>query len=234
MKLIILLFAFFSVAFSRGKVSLQWAICEANPQDTLPKLGLDAATPPYKENPITYYDEQPPFHAFSGVGFRTKTNKGKPLSAIKVRLEEDSPDIPDFVDCGWARYGNTTPFFACEKRCLLKQALSGDIWCEEQVELAQKYEHVDWSALHAYGPYPNGKWKLRIGGHKAKFDDVVAGNLHLMEIEMKVHADKADAATEAVTQYLMERGIALCEPQEGKFMRLIRSMGYVSTGEDEL
>lgn len=227
----ILLSIFLKAAFvyAEEKISLQWAICDPTPQDTLAKLGLDEALP-YKENPITYYDEDPPIHLTSGLMFRTKTNKGQPLSTVKVRFPEVVPDIPDFVDCSWEYYGGNPPSFTCEKR----YPLDGKIWHEEQVQFAERYGTVDWDMLRAYGPYQNAKWKVRVGGHKAKFDDVVAGDLHLMEIETKVLREEADYALQEITRYLNETGVVLCEPQEGKTMRLFRTMGYLGNEREEL
>ncbi|KAK2601905.1 hypothetical protein QQS21_004496 [Conoideocrella luteorostrata] len=233
MQVIILFFALVLVS-AKKKVSLQWAICDPSPQHTLVKLGLDAATPPYKENPITYYDEHPPIYISSGLMFRTKTNKGQPLSTVKVGFDEETSDIPDFVECTWNTYGDNRPTYTCEKRCPLNQISPGDLWCGEQVQFAQRYGHVDWASLRAYGPYQNAKWKVRIEGHKAKFDDVVAGGLHLMEIETKVPTARADEVIEATTRYLRDRGVVLCDPQEGKTKRLFRAMGYEGIEEDEL
>ncbi|KAJ5230027.1 hypothetical protein N7489_010735 [Penicillium chrysogenum] len=215
--------------YAEEKISLQWAICDPTPQDTLAKLGLHEALP-YKENPITYYDEYPPIHISSGLMFRTKTNKGQPLSTVKVRFPEVVPGVPDFVDCSWDYYGGNRPSFTCEKRC----PLDSKIWHEEQVQFAERYGTVDWDKLRAYGPYQNAKWKVQVGGHKAKFDDVVAGELHLMEIEAKVLREEADDALQAITNYLNERSVVLCEPQEGKTMRLFRAMGHFGNGREEL
>ncbi|KHN94784.1 uncharacterized protein MAM_07380 [Metarhizium album ARSEF 1941] len=219
-------------AGAKQKISLQWAICDSDPQETLVKLGLSSTTPPYKENPITYYDEQPPVHIHSGIMFRTKTNKGRPLSTIKVRFDKETSNVPGFVTCGWDRYGYNSPAYSCEKRCPLDPAAPEEIWHREQVEFAERYQDINWTALTAYGPYPNAKWKVRINGHKAKFDDVVAEGLHLMEIETKVPEAKAHDFLEATMRYLRDRGVALCRLQEGKTMRLFRAMGLA--GEDEL
>ncbi|KID96007.1 hypothetical protein MAJ_08002, partial [Metarhizium majus ARSEF 297] len=229
----ILLFAL-SFARVKNKISLQWAICDSTPQETLAKLGLDPTTPPYKENPIAYYDEKPPIHIFSRMMFRTKTNKGRPLSTIKVSFDEETANVPDFVDCGWDRYGKNDATYNCEKRCPLDPASPENIWRGEQVQFAERYHHVNWSALVEYGPYPDGKWKIRINGHKAKFDDVVVGGLHLMEIETRVPEKKARKFIRETWQYLSDRGVTLCNPQEGKTMRLFKAMGYTINEEGEL
>jgi hypothetical protein len=219
---------------STKDISLQWAICDRSPQETLVKLGLDSSTHPYKESPITYYDEWPPIHLFSGLMFRTKTNKGHPLSTVKVRFREQTSDVPDYVKCGWARYGYNPPTYTCEKRCFLDPTHPGKIWQGEQMQLAQQYGHVNWTALAAYGPYPNAKWKVWIDGYLTKFDDVVTGKLHLMEVEAQVPEAIADQVLEATGRYLRDRGVVLCETQEGKTKRLFRAMGYFDNGNEEL
>lgn len=230
-SVVLLLAAPFAVV-AKEKISLQWAICDPTPQDVLPKLGLKATTPPYKENPITYYEELPPFYISKGLLFRTKTNKGRPLSTVKARFLEETTDIPDFVECGWDQYGDKATY-SCEKRCPLSSN-SSSIWCDQQVEFAERYQDLDWSALKPYGPYPNGKWKVRIEGYKTKFDDVAAGSLHLMEIEAQVPLKKAEHAFKKITHYLEKQGVVLCEPQEGKTMRLFHAMGLSGHGREEL
>jgi hypothetical protein len=222
-----------SLVLAKEKISLQWAICEPNPGDALPKLGVPSTTPPYKKNPITYYDEQPPVHIGTGIMFRTKTNKGQPLSVIKVRFDEETSDVPDFVECGWGSYGQNSPTYTCEKRCPLDSP-PGEIWRKKQIRFAERYKDITWSAFHPYGPYLNPKWKIRIGGRKAKFDNVLAEGMNLMELEVKVPLTEADEAVESITKYLEEQGVALCEPQEGKTMRLFRSMGYIDDEGGEL
>lgn len=250
-----------ATANAKEKVSLQWAICNPNPQDVLPKLGFAWDTPPYKENPIAYYDAQPPRHIAHGLMFRTKTNKGVPLSTVKAPLPE-GVEAPDFVECTWASYGENPATYTCEKRC--PRVEDGDIdgdgdgeddeddeddgydrddegvtslWCPEQVEFVESVAPtpVEWSTLVPYGPFANGKWKVKVDGVKAKFDDVVVPEhgLHLMEIEAKVKASKADKARVAITEYLVERGVVLCELQEGKTKRLFRAMGYTDTEEED-
>ncbi|KAF7589396.1 hypothetical protein BBP40_004339 [Aspergillus hancockii] len=208
---------------AKEKTNLQWAICDRDPQSVLQKLGMGNPGP-YKENPITYYDEQPPVYISHGLMFRTKVNKGQPLSTVKARFHQETSDVPDGVECSWDRYGDKNTY-TCEQRCPLRPD-SSTVWCQDQVNFAERYQAINWAALHAFGPYPNAKWKLRIEGHKAKFDDVAAGDLHLMEIEAKVPTAKADKAYQRITQYLHARGVVLCEQQVGKTLRLFRAMGY--------
>ena len=225
---------FLAAPFAAAKkdTSLQWAICEPNPQEALRKLGLGSTTPPYKENPITYYDQQPPVYLPEGLMFRTKTNKGQPLSTVKARFPEETKDVPDFVECAWDRYGDDITY-TCEKRCPMDPA-SSSIWCDEQVEFAQRYANVDWAGMTAYGPFLNAKWKLRLEGYKAKFDDVAAGSLHLMEIEVKTRKSHSKKVYKAITRNLQDRGVVLCDVQEGKTIRLFRKMGYFDGERSEL
>ncbi|PKY07645.1 hypothetical protein P168DRAFT_288093 [Aspergillus campestris IBT 28561] len=230
---------------AKEKISLQWAICNPNPQDVLPQLGLSANTPPYKENPITYYDAQPPRHIAHGLMFRTKTNKGHPLSTVKAPLPGDV-EAPGFVECAWASYGENPATYTCEKRCPRDgdgdedeedYEAEGGLWCPEQMEFVKSVapDPVEWSALAPYGPFANAKWKVKVDGVKAKFDDVVVPEhgLHLMEIETKVKASKAEKARVAITEYLVKQGVELCELQEGKTKRLFRAMGYTDTEEED-
>lgn len=222
-----------TVAAAKEKISLQWALCDPNPQSALWKLGLGTNTPPYKTNPITYYDIRPPTYISDGLMFRTKTNKGEHLSTVKAGFhnEKETLDVPDFVECAWVRYGDQ-PSYTCEKRCpLVDESM---IWCDEQVLFAGQYENVAWEEMIGYGPYQNAKWKVQIEGYKTKFDDVVTGSLHLMEIEAKVPVAEGEEAYDVITQYLRNRGVVLCDKQEGKTKRLFRAMGYVDDERIEL
>ena len=228
----LLLGAPFATVAAMGKASLQWSICDPTPQDVLPKLGIKSTTPPYKENPITFYDELPPYYTPKNYLFRTKITKGQPLSSVKARFLEETDDVPDFVECSWYRYGNNSTY-TCEKTCP-RDPDSSQLWCDQQVEFAERYEDIGWSSLTPYGPYPNGKWKVRVEGYKAKFDDVAIGSLHLMEIEAYVPMKKADHAFEKITNYLKEQGVVLCDTQQGKAMRMFHAMGLIGNGREEL
>ncbi|KAB8230379.1 uncharacterized protein BDW43DRAFT_285848 [Aspergillus alliaceus] len=223
-------FIYYALAFlatpfaaAKKKVNVQWAICDSSPQEVLRKLGM--GTPdPYKQNPITYYDTEPPTYISNGIMFRKKTSKGQKISTVKVRFHEKPSEVPDWAECVWDRYGENATF-TCEKRCPLPEDGSS-IWCNEQIKLAERYQCINWTELTAFGPYDNAKWKIRIEGHKAKFDDVAAGPLHLMEVEAKVPPKKEQKAYEAITRHLTSRGVVLCDRQEGKTQRLFRALGY--------
>lgn len=70
----------FALAFARAKpkTSLQWAICDPSPQDTLVKLGLDAVLLLYKESLIIYYDKRPPIYLRIFKYCILNKNKSKP------------------------------------------------------------------------------------------------------------------------------------------------------------
>lgn len=229
------------------KVNLQWAICDADPQTVLRRLGEDGTREPYKKTPITYYDTNPPSYFWGGLMFRTKTRRGEELSAVKVRLDpktsnapegffhnEEAPIVEAHFDtnaldtqerflCVWDRYGNDT-YFACQIQSLL--AGRKKLWAEEQIRFAERCQRVTWENLVGFGPNPNPKWRLSIFGHRAVFDDVQAGTSHLMELEVKVHKHKGDEVYEKISNYLRERGIALCHKQEPRTLRLFQAMGY--------
>ncbi|CEJ88271.1 hypothetical protein VHEMI04666 [[Torrubiella] hemipterigena] len=233
-KAVLYLSLLFPVALAGDDFSLQWAICDHSPQHTLQKLGIDPSTPPYKENPITYYDELPPVYIHSGVMFRTKTHGGEPLSTIKVRFGQDTASAPSNGNCTWAQYGQNEPAYTCETRAWLDRSEPNHLWHDEQVEFVQRYKQVDWDALVPYGPYANAKWKLKIAGHKVTFDDVAAGNLHLMEIEVNVDKSHAHKVQKAITKRLKKAGVVLCKPQQGKTMRLFEDLGYLDDMAMEL
>ncbi|KAM0426996.1 hypothetical protein ACHAPT_007894 [Fusarium lateritium] len=210
---------------------LQWSICDRDPELVLAKLG-EKVKPPYKRNPITYFDTLPPTHAQRGVMFRTKINKGSPFSVIKVRFEQKPAYTPSTAQCVWDRYGDRV-LYTCGER----YSLTGEphkIWSDEQVRFAEAYHEIDWDGLVPYGPFPDGKWKLKTLGRKAKLDDVQVGTLHLMEIEMSVARDEADEVYRSVTEYLLRNGVVLCDPQVSKTLRLFHEMGYLGRDVEEL
>lgn len=164
--------------------------------------------------------------------FRTKINKGSPFSVIKVRFNEKPLYTPPTAECVWDRYGDRV-LYTCGER----YSLSGEkrrIWSAEQVRFAETYHEINWDGLVPYGPFPDGKWKVEILGRKAKLDDVVAGTLHLMEIEMSVYEDEAEYMYRMVTEHLVGHGVVLCDPQSPKTLRLFHEMGYLGDEVEEL
>jgi subtilisin-like proprotein convertase family protein len=108
-----------------------------------------------------------------------------------------------------------------------------EIWSKDQVRFAEKYDDIDWDGLVPYGPFPDGKWKIKILGHKAKLDDVVAGKLHLMEIELSTPRIGSEEVYNKVTAYLKEHGVMLCDPQQSKTLRLFRDRGLIDDQVNE-
>jgi hypothetical protein len=210
-----------SQAETKDEIHLQWALCDSNPQVVLQKLGK-AELNPRKQHMITYYDTRPPIYTQQGLGLRTKTSKGQKISSVKGRFPKQTSDVPDTVDCLWDRYGNDT-FYTCEKRSPLD---TESPWSDEQMAFADQYQDIEWEDLTAFGPYPNAKWKVKIEGHKAVFDDVATRSLHIMEIEVKVPKAEGDAVYQAITENLERRGVTLCGRQEGKTLRLFSAMNF--------
>ena len=212
---------------SDPKVSLQWAICDPSTSTVLPKLSLPPSTPPYKSNPITYYDAWPPHYTRAGLAFRTKVKKhdpGYPISVIKARFDAFNEDVPGEAVCVWDRYGNGTTY-TCGLSAVLAEVGGGgegeSVWSSEQKAFARRYQDVVWEDLVPFGPYENPKWKVRVLGRKAVFDDVQAAGMHLMEIELSAARSEAEGVYEEVTAFLRERGVVLCEKQVPKTLKLL-------------
>ena len=222
---------------AKQKVDLQWAICDKDAETVLRKLG-EAGVPPHKANNITYYDINPPVYTAVGLGFRTKVRKHHPISLIKARFGEENEDVPIEADCVWDQYGNAT-FFTCGLPSPLNDQAE-ERWSADQVAFAERYQDVDWNGLVPYGPFLNPKWKLRMEGHKAVFDDVrvpTAGSmLHIMEVEVKVKRSKSKKVHKAITKYLEDHGVVICKPvQLPKTLRLFKALydGSTAASVDE-
>lgn len=224
--LIFLFCASFSWAKVKNKVSLQWAICDDDPQVVLEKLG-EVVGEPDKLDPISYYDTNPPFYTPRGLMFRTKVRGGRDISMIKVRVGKETSNLPRSGICLWDRYGDLVGF-ACKMQSPINNKTS--IWSDDQVHFAHHFwSSIDWDELVEFGPYPNPKWKqLKIRGYKSVLDDVAVPSHHLMELEVKVPKHRGEVAYQTITEYLRNAGVVLCGQQESKTIRLFRAMGYFS------
>ncbi|KAJ6102704.1 hypothetical protein N7486_005131 [Penicillium sp. IBT 16267x] len=214
----------------KDEVSLQWAICDTNPHTVLTKLNAVGRNPE-KLDPITYYDTAIPVYTQQGLMFRTKIRGGRQISVVKVRLPTPESNVRHYAKaCRWDRYGNETTF-VCKRQAFLN---TNHIWSTKQKQLAEEFQsNIAWENLVGYGPYLNPKWKtLRIDGYRAVFDDVAVQSLHLMELEVKVHRTEEDRVYQAITEYLITRGVVLCARQESKTMRLFRTIGGAVTQDE--
>lgn len=165
--------------------------------------------------------------------FRTKTRRGEELSAVKAHLDPGSLGTSDDLFwigkdtsvCVWDRYGNDQ-FFTCQVQSMLEGR--SELWSDEQIRFAKscRRRHVTWRDLVAFGPHPNPKWRLEVVGYEAVFDDVQAGPLHLMELEVKVPKTRGDEIYQKISTYLGERGVRLCPKQEPRTLRLFHGLGY--------
>jgi hypothetical protein len=205
-------------------IDLQWSICDATPAAALQKLGLDPSAPGKKKQ-VTYYESRTAPYAPLGLSFRTKGKPDKLESSVKVRFPDRRSGLPPEADCSWDRYG-AAETYTCEETNALDGS-GASPWSAAQKGFVAGYQTVDWSALSAFGPYENPKWKLKVAGRKAVFDTVEAEGLHLMELSVKVpKSDDADVYR-AVGGELGADGVVLCARQEGKTSRLLRALGLL-------
>lgn len=214
----------------KDQTSLQWSICDADPQAVLAKLGTVARAPD-KLDPITYYDTYPPLYTPEGLMFRTKIRGGREISVVKVQLATPKSHVCRHAKlCRWDKYGNDTTF-VCKRQAPLNGA---HLWSAKQRQLAEDFQSdITLEKLVGYGPYLNPKWKkLRIEGYEAVLDDVAVQSMHLMELEVKIHRAEEDRVYQVITDHLRARGVVLCARQESKTMRLFRVMGYIATYDE--
>jgi hypothetical protein len=220
--IILLLFVVsFSLSKKKNKVSLQWSICDSNPQIVLQKLGKGIRDPD-KLDPITYYDTNPPIYTSQGIMFRTKTRASQEISLIKIQFSKKILNVPHKVKCLWDRYGDKQTYV-----CKLQSPVNGKkIWSDKQIQFAEHFwNSVIWNKLIPFGPYLNPKWKwLKIKGYNAVFDDVEALSIHLMELEVKVPKHEGDVAYQIITKHLKKCRVVLCDYQESRTMRLFRAI----------
>ncbi|MGZ3695018.1 MAG: hypothetical protein ACXWQO_12760 [Bdellovibrionota bacterium] len=206
-------------AHAEETVDLQWSVCDATPEKVLKKI--DEADAKEKCERISYYDTEYPELALAGVSVRYKKEKGE--SSVKVRFSQKTK-VPD-ADCEWDRYGRKEQY-SCE--VTNEPDSSREPWSEEQEEfLGRYYRKADTSALVAYGPFTDRKWKFDHEENKVSFDSVDTGYGHLMEFSVKVPRSEANATAREFTAWLKENEISLCEIQEGKTLRLFRAMGIL-------
>lgn len=223
-KLLFFLFAAVAVlnscpAMADDTVNLQWSICDSSPQVVLQKFG-SSKTSSDKEEVITYYDTNPPTFDPRGIAFRTKSSDQSSL--IKIHFDQVPSNVPASANCLWERYGNQEKYV-----CEIDNDLSGSSpWSADQLSFVGQYQAVNTSALVAFGPYNNPKWKIKFGGGlKGTFDTVEAQQQHIMELEIKTDKADDDDTYDQVTAILNQAGIVLCPVQEGKTTRLFKAMG---------
>ena len=150
---------------------------------------------------------------------------------IKARFDDFTENVPSTADCVWDQYGNST-FFTCGVSSRLNEdgvEEYDEIWSDEQIAFAERYQDVAWDDLVPYGPFMNPKWKLHLDGVKVVFDDVIAEaageTLHLMEIETAVKMKKSEAVHERITKFLEDRDVVICQPlQLPKTLRLFAAL----------
>ncbi|CAO3636177.1 unnamed protein product [Cunninghamella blakesleeana] len=220
----------FSLCKPKDLISLEWSVCDLNPETVLEKLGKKDIEP-YKITPISYFDTDPPSCINHGLMFRKKIKSKQEVTVVKKKFMDDSIKAPD-ADCVWSRYGSHSNFV-----CMIRSPLNGTtIWSNKQIRFVEGvYSKIHWNQLVEYGPYINPKWKsIKIHGYKVVFDDVIINDsLHLMEFEVKVPKYKGHSAYKKINKYLKKKGIVLCDKQETKSLRLFRHMGYLDAKNDQ-
>jgi hypothetical protein len=90
-------------------------------------------------------------------------------------------------------------------RCRPESLLSGD-----QLAMGRLVEAPPWPSLLQRGPIRSEKWELALGGSVADKLDVerwTVGEVHLLELSLRVKADQERAGQELMLEQLQSRGL---------------------------
>lgn len=98
--ILLLLIISFSLSKTKNKISLQWSICDSDPQIVLRKLGKNISDPD-KLDPISYYDTNTPIYTSQGLMFRTKIRASREISLVKIRFSKKFSNVPNNAVCLW-------------------------------------------------------------------------------------------------------------------------------------
>jgi hypothetical protein len=217
--LISLLLSLSTLASTSPETELQWAICDSRSGLEIMKL-LAKSSFIKQETQVTYFESSRIEYLAKGLSFRRKKGK-KDISVVKVRTPAFNTEA-NKIQCERDRYGDEEL-----ESCKLEHEITGrEVFSQDQKKFVEQEARVDWSGLKAFGPHPTLEytWRDAVMGSFA-IEELRPKNLTpVIELSNRVRTVFSRERYFKITELLKEKGILLCEKQEGKANRFFRQI----------